>query len=233
MILLPAVDIAAGTVARAQKPTSPETLARSFVEAGATHLHVVDLDAALRGEHANTTIIAELVRSIPAKIEISAGIRDLDTLHRYAALKPWQLILASATIFDPGFAQASVRELPPEQLTLALDVNAGMAAARGVTETSKLSALEVAREFAHFGIRRFIVTDISRDGTLVGLNTQLVREIRTAVPGCSVVASGGVRSLADLIAARDAGASGVVLGRALLDGLISLRDALALPEPGS
>lgn len=229
MIILPAIDIQNGAIARsASSKLTPLEQAKVFAELGATHLHLVDLDAAMGTGSANTELLKKIVRSTSLSVEVSAGIRTLAQLETYKDCSPWQIILASTTVFDPAFARAALQMLNPAVLTVSLDVYGGNAAARGVLKSSSLPASEAAKQMARLGFRRFIVTDVSRDGSLGGLNIELMQSLRLVVPECALVLSGGARSLDDIRAARAAGAAGVIVGKALYNGMINLADALTL-----
>jgi phosphoribosyl isomerase A len=236
--LLPAVDVAGGQAVRlvqgaAGTETSygdPAEAALTWQRAGAEWIHLVDLDAAF-GRGSNRPLLADLVRRLDVKVELSGGIRTDATLAAALATGCARLVIGTAALEDPAWV-AGVIAAHGERIAVGLDVRGTRLAARGWTSDGgelddALDRLEAA------GCRRYVVTDIDKDGMLRGPNLDLLRRVcaRTERP---VVASGGVSSLADLRAIADLvplGVEGAIVGKALYAGAFTLPEALATVAP--
>ncbi|MBT2142834.1 MULTISPECIES: 1-(5-phosphoribosyl)-5-[(5-phosphoribosylamino)methylideneamino]imidazole-4-carboxamide isomerase [unclassified Rhodanobacter] len=236
---IPAIDLRGGQVVRlkqgdyAQQTTyaaDPRELARRYADAGARRLHLVDLDGARSGRLDNLAVI----RSIAAdgmQVQAGGGVRDEMDLQRLFDAGVQRVVLGSVAIRDPELVAGWLDKYGAERLILALDtrcVNGRWALpSAGWTETEARTLDELAPWYAARGARHLLCTDIDRDGMLAGFNLDLYRHLAAAVPSLAVQASGGVRSLDDIRAAREAGAQGVILGRALLEGRFTVEEALA------
>ncbi len=236
--LLPAIDVANGKSVRltagdsnsATEYGSPIDVARAFIDSGAQWIHLVDLDAAFsRGSNHET--IAEVVRQCPGvKIELSGGIRDATSLETALALGTERVVLSTHALADLDFV-ASAIERHGELIAVGLDVRGSRLEARGQAEqVGELADVLVSLE--DMGCSRYIVTDVSRDGTLGGPNLDLLKLVlkRTGKP---VVASGGVSSLDDIRALKtlvERGLEGSILGKALYANNFTLEQALEIAE---
>jgi phosphoribosylformimino-5-aminoimidazole carboxamide ribotide isomerase len=237
--VIPAIDLRGGQVVRlkqgnyAQQTTyaaDPRELARRYADAGAGRLHLVDLDGARSGQLDNLAVI----RSIAAdgmRVQAGGGVRDENDLQRLFDAGVDRVVLGSVAIRDPELVAGWLDKYGAERLTLALDTrridDRWTLPSAGWTETEARTLDELAPWYAERGARHLLCTDIDRDGMLAGFNLDLYRHLATTVPSLAVQASGGVRSLDDIRAAREAGACGVILGRALLEGRFTIEDALA------
>ncbi len=233
--LLPAVDIADGKAVRlvqgeAGSETSygdPAAAARDWAEQGASWIHLVDLDAAF-GRGSNTGLLRDVIDQVPGvKIELSGGIRDDDTLERALASGATRVNLGTAALEDPDWTAAAIHR-HGDAIAVGLDVRGTTLAARGWTREGG-DLWEVLDRLEAAGCARYVVTDVTKDGTLRGPNIDLLRQVlaRTARP---VVASGGVSSLDDLVALAALvadGLEGVIVGKALYAGAFTLTEALA------
>ena len=220
LILLPAVDVVDGQAVRlTQGEAGTETnyghpleAARSFVEAGAQWLHVVDLDAAF-GRGSNAPLLADITRELPINVELSGGIRDDESLRRALDAGARRVNLGTAALEDPEWAERVIAEFG-DRVAVGLDVRGETLSARGWTRDGG-NLWEVIDRLNAVGCSRYVVTDVARDGMLSGPNTELLRRVceTTDVP---VIASGGVSSLADIIALRELVPAGVLtqIGRA-------------------
>ena len=237
MILLPAIDLYEGQVVRlyqgdfARKTVydvSPAETARRFFGEGAEYLHLVDLEGAKTGTTANAESIESIVRGTSLRVEVGGGIRTDETVEKYLNMGVYRVILGTSAIVDRPFLRRCLEKYGAERIAVGVDIQDGCAAIRGWTERSQTKATDLISELSDEGVRTFICTDISKDGAMGGTNLTLYRELQGDFGEKPVdfVASGGVSSLQDVIALRDAGVYGAILGRALYNGAIDLREAL-------
>lgn len=233
LTLLPAVDVAAGRAVRlVQGRAGTETCYGDPVDAalgwqrdGAQWIHLVDLDAAF-GRGSNHHVIAEVAGKLDIHVELSGGIRDDDSLAAALATGCARVNIGTAALEDPGWVR-QVIAAHGDRVAVGLDVRGSRLAARGWTAEGG-DLLEVLRRLEDDGCRRYVVTDVSRDGTMRGPNLALLRQV-TAATARPVIASGGVASLADLraiAALSPLGIEGVIVGRALYAGAFMLSQAL-------
>lgn len=232
--LLPAVDVADGQAVRlvqgeAGTETSygdPLLAARAWQEQGADWVHLVDLDAAF-GRGSNRDLLAKVVASLDVRVELSGGIRDDESLAAALATGCTRVNLGTAALEQPQWCAAAIAEYGP-RIAVGLDVRGRTLAARGWTRDGG-DLFEVLERLERDGCARYVVTDVTKDGTLRGPNVDLLREV-CAATGKPVVASGGVATLDDLRAlsalAAD-GVEGVIVGKALYAGAFTLPEALA------
>lgn len=236
MIIFPAVDIRGGKCVRLRQGRvdqetvygdDPAAMALRWQEAGASWLHVVDLDGAFRRTPGNLESIRRLRQAITIPIQLGGGIRTLETVSLYLDLGIDRLILGTAALKDPDLVRRAC-ERYPGKIAVGLDARDGLVAVEGWTEVSSRPAVELARELAAFQPAALIYTDISRDGVKTGLNLEATRVMAEQVQ-IPVIASGGVSSLEDIRALKpleSSGVIGVIIGRALYDGSIDLAEAL-------
>jgi len=235
--LLPAVDVKDGRAVRlVQGELSAETaygnpleVALEFQAAGAEWLHLVDLDAAFgRGE--NSALLAEVVGKLDIKVELSGGIRDDESLRRALATGCTRINLGTAALENPEWTAKIISEFG-ERIAVGLDVRGHVLAARGWTKEGG-DLFETIERLEGDGCARYVVTDVTKDGTLQGPNVQLLQEV-CAVTKKPVVASGGISSLADiesLMALNAIGVEGAIVGKALYAGAFTLQEALELTK---
>jgi 1-(5-phosphoribosyl)-5-[(5-phosphoribosylamino)methylideneamino] imidazole-4-carboxamide isomerase/N-(5'phosphoribosyl)anthranilate isomerase len=235
--LLPAVDVKDGRAVRlVQGELSAETaygnpleVALEFQAAGAEWLHLVDLDAAFgRGE--NSALLAEVVGKLDIKVELSGGIRDDESLHRALATGCTRINLGTAALENPEWTAKIISEFG-DRIAVGLDVRGHVLAARGWTKEGG-DLFETIERLERDGCARYVVTDVTKDGTLQGPNVQLLQEV-CAVTKKPVVASGGISSLADiesLMALNAMGVEGAIVGKALYAGAFTLQEALELTK---
>ena len=231
--LLPAIDVKDGRAVRlVQGELSKESaygapieVAREFVSAGADWIHLVDLDAAF-GIGSNAELLAEVIRSVDIKVELSGGIRDDESLRRALATGCQRVNLGTAALEDPQWTAKVISEFG-DRIAVGLDVRGHTLAARGWTKEGGELFETLARLDAD-GCSRYILTDVAKDGTLTGPNLELLREV-CAATNKPVVASGGVSKLQDLIDLRELtsiGVEGAIVGKALYAGAFTLEQAL-------
>ena len=231
--LLPAIDVKDGLAVRlvqgelsaTSKYGNPLDVAAEFVVAGAEWIHLVDLDAAF-GTGSNHVLIEEVIKSVDLKVELSGGIRDDATLRRALATGCTRVNLGTAALENPEWTARVISEFG-SRIAVGLDVRGHTLAARGWTQEGG-NLFEILERLERDGCSRYIVTDVTKDGTLKGPNLELLREV-CAVTEKPVVASGGVSSLQDLIAIRALtaiGVEGAIVGKALYAGAFTLPEAL-------
>jgi len=235
--LLPAVDVKDGRAVRlVQGELSAETaygnpleVALEFQAAGAEWLHLVDLDAAFgRGE--NSALLAEVVGKLDIKVELSGGIRDDESLRRALATGCTRINLGTAALENPKWTAKIISEFG-DRIAVGLDVRGHVLAARGWTKEGG-DLFETIERLERDGCARYVVTDVTKDGTLQGPNVQLLQEV-CAVTKKPVVASGGISSLADiesLMALNAIGVEGAIVGKALYAGAFTVQEALELTK---
>ena len=235
MIVFPAIDIRGGRCVRlvegdfARETTfdaDPAEAARRWAAAGAEWLHVVDLDGAVVGEPVNIEAIARIRREVAIPIQLGGGLRLEDHLAAAFDRGVDRVILGTAALHSPELVASAVARWG-ERVAVALDARDGRLAAAGWLEQTDAAATEVARRLQATGIRRFVATDIARDGTLRGPNVDSLKEL-VGLLEAEVIASGGVGSLADISAVAAVGVAGVIVGRALYDGRVDLAEAMAI-----
>ncbi|HSI73934.1 MAG TPA: 1-(5-phosphoribosyl)-5-[(5-phosphoribosylamino)methylideneamino]imidazole-4-carboxamide isomerase [Fimbriimonas sp.] len=233
MLIIPAIDILNGRCVRliqgdyAQQRSydaDPVEMARSFVGDGAEIVHVVDLDGAKVGEPQNWDTLAAIAHVAP--IEVGGGVRSLASARRLLDLGVRRVVVGSKLVQDEVLAAEFFRQFG-DQVVAGIDARGGMAAVHGWTEESEVPATELAQRVERQGARRIILTDIARDGMLQGPNIELLHQVMQAV-AIPVIASGGVGSLQHIEALASASTSpeGVIVGRALYEGKLTLRQAL-------
>jgi phosphoribosylformimino-5-aminoimidazole carboxamide ribotide isomerase len=209
----------------ADGPDAAVGLARRYVAAGAELLHVVDLDAA-RGSGDNRTLVGRLVTEAGAEVQVSGGVRSAESAAAWLATGAAAVVMGTAAVRDPALL-TRVAAAHPGRVLAALDVRGGRPALTGWAEVADLTAAGALDRWTGAPLGGVVVTSIDRDGTLGGPDLALLGEV-TARVAWPVTYSGGVSSLADVRAVAAAGAAAVILGRSLLEGRISLAEALAL-----
>lgn len=242
MDVIPAIDLLEGRCVRLYQGDyeqsevfndDPVAVARQWVDQGATRLHLVDLDGAKAGKPENWRAIAAIARAIDIPIEVGGGLRDSARVAALFELGARYAILGTAAVENPELVGELNRRYPG-QIIVGIDARDGKVATRGWLETSTVDAIGLAQQMADLGAAAIIYTDIKRDGTLQGPNIEALRQAAEAV-NIPVIASGGVSSVRDLLkllSLEPQGVSGVIIGRALYTGDISLKEALRAVGPG-
>ena len=236
MILYPAIDLKDGQAVRLVKGEmdqatvfndDPAAQAMAFVEAGCEWLHLVDLNGAFAGEPVNAAPVEAILERTKVPAQLGGGIRDMATIERWIDKGLARVILGTVAVENPDLVREAAAAFPGK-VAVGLDARGGMVATRGWAEETDQTVTDLARRFEDAGISAIIYTDINRDGAMQGPNVAATAALARAV-SIPVIASGGVSSLADLIALRDCGATlnGAISGRALYDGALDLKEALA------
>lgn len=238
MIVIPAIDLKDGRCVRLEQGLmerdtvfcdSPAEQAVAWQEQGAELLHIVDLNGAFAGEPKNRGSIEEIVGAIRIPTQLGGGIRDLGTIEAYLSLGIGRVILGTAAQRNPQLVKEACARFPG-RIVVGIDAKNGMVAVQGWAEVTDVRAVELARRFEGYGVSAIIYTDISRDGMLSGPNIEATRELAQEI-SIPVIASGGVSRLSDienLMAIEASGVIGVITGKAIYTGAISLSEAVAL-----
>jgi phosphoribosylformimino-5-aminoimidazole carboxamide ribotide isomerase len=236
LTLYPAIDLKEGRCVRLRRgemadatiyADDPAVQARSFAEAGCRWLHVVDLDGAFAGKSINTAAVRSILAAVSVPVQLGGGIRDMAGIEAWLEAGLARVILGSAAAKNPSLVREACRA-HPGRVAIGIDARDGRVATEGWAETSAMTALDLARRLEDAGAAALIYTDIARDGMLQGLNIDQTLELARAI-ATPVIASGGVAGMADLDALLPYAdlLDGVIVGRAIYDGRLSLADALA------
>ena len=236
MEIIPAIDLLNGKCVRLNQGnynevtkfnSDPVKQAQIWESQGAKRLHLVDLDGAKTGLPINDLTIKKIKRSISIPIQLGGGIRTIDRAKELLGIGIDRIILGTIAIENPELVKVLSHEYP-RRVAVGIDAKEGMVATRGWLKQSEISSLELAKQLNDLELAAIISTDIATDGTLKGPNVQALREI-TEISINPVIASGGIGSIADLISLSDfenEGIEGIIVGRALYDGSIDLKEAL-------
>ncbi len=202
----------------------PVEIALQWQSLGAPRIHVVDLDGAASGELSNLEIIRDIAGGLLIPSQLGGGIRRLETIEQMLKAGIERVILGTTAVEDPGLVKEACRRFR-ESIIVSIDTREGHIATHGWRQETDLKAIEFARSMAQLGVKRFIYTDISRDGTLTEPNFAAIAELITAIK-LPVIASGGIASLNHLSMLKQLGAEGAIVGKALYTGDIELKQAL-------
>lgn len=236
MLIIPAIDLKNGRCVRLrQGDMAAETVysedvpsvARKWQQQGATMIHVVDLNGAVEGEPRNLPQIEMVIRSVSVKVQVGGGIRTIETIRRYLTAGVSRVVLGTAALTDRAFLEQACKEFP-RRILLGLDARDGKVAVKGWTSLSDTRAVDLLKELAGHEIGAVIYTDIARDGMLSGPNIPALREV-VEFSAFPVIASGGITKVEDLQAVQALGPriEGAIVGKALYDGKLDLREAIA------
>jgi phosphoribosylformimino-5-aminoimidazole carboxamide ribotide isomerase len=236
VLVIPAIDLKDGRCVRLrQGDMAAETVysedvpavARTWQEGGASLIHVVDLNGAFDGEPRNLPQIETVLKTVKVNVQIGGGIRTIETVRRYLQAGVSRVVLGTAALTDRAFLEQACREFPG-QILLGLDARDGKVAVKGWTSVSDTSAIDLLKDVAGLAIGAVIYTDIARDGMLNGPNLSALKEV-VAASSFPVIASGGISRVEDLLAVRALGPriEGAIVGKALYDGKLNYRAALA------
>ena len=238
MIIYPAIDLKEGRCVRlyqgdfAQETVvnpDPVKQAISFENAGAKALHIVDLDGALSGDLTNLKVIQAILAAITIPIQVGGGIRSMAQVARYLDAGVSRVIIGSKAVEDPAFVAEAVQQYG-DQIAVGIDAKDGLVATRGWLAVSDQDYLTVAAQMAQLGVKTIIFTDIAKDGTLMGPNLEQLQAIAAKVPDLQIIASGGISSREDLEAVKALGVYGVISGKALYNGNITMTDVVEVGE---
>lgn len=235
MIILPAIDIKDGNCVRlfkgdfstVEKVASDylET-AKSFENAGAEWIHMVDLDGAKEGRPVNTKIYTDVAEKTNLKVELGGGIRSLETIQEYLNMGISRVILGSVALKNPKLVCDAVEKFGNEKIVVGIDAMNGMVATEGWLETSDVNYIDLANQMIKSGVKYFIFTDISKDGTLSGVNKEQLQALADGTENCNIIASGGVHTMDDIKACKEMGLYGTICGKSIYKGTLNLKEAI-------
>ena len=235
MRILPAIDLLDGKAVRLEEGRrdrvtvfhdEPWQLARQFAAAGADRVHVVDLDGAFAGRPAQHALVSKIVAASPVPVQVGGGIRDRAAVEAVFGAGAGFAVLGTAAVKSPAMVEEVCRAFPG-RIVVAVDARDGVVAVEGWVESGNVTAIELGKRAAGWGAAALLYTDVARDGIHVGPNVDATAALAREVD-IDVIASGGVSSLTDIGALRDAGIPAVVVGRALYDKRFTLEDAIAI-----
>ena len=239
MILYPAIDLKDGQCVRLLRGemtaatvfgTDPAAQAAAFQGAGCSWLHLVDLNGAFAGVPVNGAAIRAILAQVTVPVQLGGGIRDMDTIAMWLNAGIARVILGTVAVEKPDLVRQAARAYPG-QIAVGIDARAGFVATKGWAVATDVQAVDLARSYQDAGVAAIIYTDIDRDGAMGGPNITATQTLAQAVT-IPVIASGGVSSMADLLALRDCGViAGAISGRALYEGAIDLKSALLALKP--
>ena len=238
MKIFPATDIIGGKAVRLvrgdyEKITyygDPLEIAKSFEACGAEFLHAVDLEGAKAGGTPNFDTIEKIIRETGLKVQVGGGIRNAETVKKYVAAGAFRVILGTAAVTQAGFAEEMVRKYD-EKIAVGVDIKDGKVAIKGWTETCGYDAFDFCAVLEKAGVRTVICTDISKDGMMAGTNRELYARLNREF-GMDIIASGGVSSIEDIKYLAQMNIYGAILGKALYEGGVSLKEAIAAARGG-
>lgn len=237
MILLPAIDLYDKKAVRLYKgdyekmtvySDDPVQVAREFEAAGATHIHMVDLEGAKNGDTPNIDVVAAVARETSLFVEIGGGIRSMETVEKYFGSGVRRVILGTAAVCDEAFLCKAVEKYK-DGIAVGADIRDGYIAIKGWLEKSDVSADDFFEKMQKIGVDNVICTDISRDGAMKGTNLELYAELSRKYT-VKITASGGVSTLVDVASLRKMELYGAIIGKAYYTGAIDLREALEVAK---
>ncbi len=236
MVILPAIDIKDGNCVRLFRGdyATAEKVAEnyldtaiSFEKAGAEWIHMVDLDGAKAGRPVNTKIYTDVAEKTKLKVEVGGGIRSIETIEEYLKMGISRVILGSAALKNPQLVKYSVEKFGSEKIVVGIDALNGMVATEGWLEASDVNYIDLANKMITYGVKYFIFTDISKDGTLSGVNAQQLKALYDGTDGkCDIIASGGVHTMEDIVICKEMGLYGTICGKSIYSGSLDLAQAI-------
>ena len=240
MIIFPAIDIRGGKCVRLLKgdfnqetvfSDSPADMARKWQAQGAEYLHLVDLDGALAGSSQNLNAIEEILQAVDIPTELGGGIRSMEQIDQLLAMGITRVILGSVAVKNPDLVREACAKYG-ERIVVGIDAKDGIVAVEGWGKSGNIGVIELAQKMKEAGVKTIIYTDISRDGTLSGVNVEATVKLAQE-SGVKIVASGGVKSLEDIKALKkqeSVGIEGVIAGKSIYMGTLDLAAAIKIAK---
>ncbi|NQW21144.1 MAG: 1-(5-phosphoribosyl)-5-[(5-phosphoribosylamino)methylideneamino]imidazole-4-carboxamide isomerase [Chloroflexi bacterium] len=234
MDILPAIDLRNGHCVRLTQgdynretvfDDDPVAVAKRWVDQGARRIHIVDLDGARDGVRGNAEAVAAIIEAIDIPIQLGGGVRDSAEARRLIDIGVDRVIIGTAAIEAPDEVQAMIKDVGAEHVIVGVDAKDGMVQTRGWLEQSDVTAVELAQRMVNLGVRRFIYTDTSRDGTLTHPNFDAVAELHDNLR-YPIIVAGGIASIEDLVGLAKLGVEGAISGMAIYSGAIDLKSAI-------
>ena len=232
MQIYPAVDIKNGKCVRLKQGNfdnvtiyeqNPVKAAQNWIEQGATYLHIVDLDGAKQGNSENEKIIADIVKLSDVPVQTGGGVRSLEDIERKLSKGVSRVILGTIAVKQQELVQKAVQKFGADKIVVGIDAKQGKVAIAGWEEVSNISALELCFTMKKYGVKTIIYTDIAKDGMMSGVNLESTKEMIQKT-GMNIIASGGISSMQHLENVQNINASGVIVGKALYQGALHLKD---------
>ena len=233
MNVFPAIDIVQGKAVRLFKgdyaqmtvySETPMDVIRDFERADAKFLHIVDLEGAKSGDTNNYETISNIIKSTPLFVEVGGGIRSMDVIEKYLSAGAGRVILGTVAVTDERFLRDAVEKYG-DKIAVGVDIKDGFVAIKGWTEKSEYSAFDFCEKLQSLGVKTVICTDVSKDGAMQGTNRELYSQLSQKFT-LDFIASGGVSSVEDIIALKEKGLYGAIIGKAYYMGAIDLRRAI-------
>lgn len=231
MIIIPAIDIIEGKCVRlyqgdfeqsVEVESNPEFQLKRFIEDGAKIVHIVDLDGARHGDNRQFDLIHRLCSSSTVPIQVGGGIRNMETVDKLIEAGAERIVLGTAAVEDEVFLKAALEKYE-DHIAVGIDAKKEIVATRGWENLTERHYIEFAKYLERLGVKTIIYTDISRDGTLTGPNLEQLQALLNAV-GCKVVASGGIKDEDDIKALEEIGIEEAIVGKAIYDGKIAVKE---------
>ena len=235
MLVIPAIDILDGKCVRLHKgdfsqkkiySENPADVAHRFVDAGFSLLHVVDLNGARQGQVTSWRSIEEIAKVKGVRIEVGGGVRTSDHIRQLLGTGAERVVIGSVAAKSPDLTNYWIEQFGAERIVIGMDVKEGSVAISGWLEDSHRPPTEFLFDMVSRKARTFIVTDVSRDGTLEGTNVEFFASLKQAFPAIELFASGGIAALSDIVALKRSGINGVIVGKALYEGRLTLADLM-------
>jgi len=238
MILFPAIDIKNGQCVRLRQGNFQDVLvysdiplkiAKQWEGAGASYIHIVDLDGALVGHSVNDEVIKSIVTEVGIPVQVGGGIRTIKDIESKLSLGVARVIIGTKAVKDPAFIKEAIATFGADRIVIGIDAKDGMVAIEGWEKISSYQAVSLAMEMKKQGVKTIVYTDISKDGMLQGPNISHTKEM-VEVTGLNIIASGGVSSLKDLEMLGEINVYGAIIGKALYENRVDLKTAIGLFE---
>lgn len=238
MKLYPAIDIKGGKCVRLCQgkfdkvqvyAENPVDVARAWERAGASYIHLVDLDGALMGRGVNRDVIRKITKAVFVPVQLGGGIRTKEDLEAVFDMGVSRAIIGTKAVTDPSFIKECIDEYGADRIVIGIDAKDGLVAVEGWGEVSKISAMQLGLDMKALGVKTIVYTDISKDGMLTGPNVAATKELSDAT-GIDIIASGGVSTMEDLERIYANGIHGAIIGKALYEKRIDLAKAVSVFE---
>lgn len=238
MIIFPAIDLRDGKVVRLHQgdydqmtiySEDPLAVAKTFLAAGATYLHVVDLDGARGGNPENFKVVERLIRSSGLEVQVGGGIRNRERVETYLNLGAKRVILGTVAVTEPAFLKEMVEQFG-DAIAVGVDVKDGLAAINGWEKTTTINGVEFCKSLVEIGVKTVIYTDIAKDGGMQGTNLEAYKAL-AQIDGLNIIASGGISFEEEIEVLKDL-VYGAILGKALYSGMLELKNCVRLAEGG-
>lgn len=237
MIIYPAVDIYDGKCVRLKEGSldrlevfyeNPVDATKMWEQKGAEALHIIDLNGAFSGKMGNSTVIEKIINSVSVPVQLGGGLRNIEALTESLNTGAAKVILGTGAVLDEELLESGIKKYK-DKIIISIDAKDGYVAIKGWVNISNFSAYNFANKIVGKGLRDIVYTDISRDGLLKGPNFDGIEKMCN-VEGARIIASGGITSIEDILAIKETGASGAIIGKALYAGVIKFEDALKAGE---